>query len=67
MADLIFVSVLVTFFALCVAYLKWCDRIIGPDEFGAELDDATSPYIVTGPATADASTTTTSGTERVTA
>ena len=32
MADLIFVSILVAFFALCVVYLRWCDRIIGPDE-----------------------------------
>lgn len=48
MADIIFVSLLVAFFALCVAYLKWCDRIIGADEFGAEQDDSGSPYAVTG-------------------
>jgi len=55
MADLIFVSVLVGFFALCVAYLKWCDRIIGPEEFGAERDDAASPYVVTDPTSVDTS------------
>ena len=58
MADLVFVSVLVAFFALCVAYLKWCDRIIGPDEFGAEHDDSASPYVATGPTLVDASATT---------
>ena len=58
MADLIFVSVLVAFFTLCVAYLKWCDRIIGPDEFGAEHDDSSSPYVATGPMLVDGSATT---------
>jgi hypothetical protein len=30
--------VIATFFALCIAYVAWCDRIIGPDtaEVGAE-------------------------------
>ena len=58
MADLIFVSIIVSFFALCVLYLKWCDRIIGPDEFGAEPDDADSPYLTTGATLIDASATT---------
>jgi hypothetical protein len=53
-ADVIFVSVLVAFFALCVAYLKWCDRIIGPDEFRAEHDDSVAPYVATGPTLVDA-------------
>ena len=34
MADFIFVSLLVAFTALCVAYISWCDRIIGSDEPG---------------------------------
>ena len=67
MADLVFVVIIVTFFALCVVYLKWCDRIIGPDELGAERDDSASQYIVTGPASADTSATTASATGRVTA
>ena len=46
MADLVFVSIIVAFFALCVLYLTWCDRIIGPDEFHAERDDV-SPYVAT--------------------
>jgi hypothetical protein len=57
MADLVFVSVLVAFFALCVAYLKWCDRIIGPDEFATEHDDSVSPYVATGPTLVDPSAT----------
>ena len=33
MADLVFVAALCAFFALCVIYVQWCDRIIGPDNF----------------------------------
>jgi hypothetical protein len=32
MADLILVSIFIAFIALCVAYVGWCDRIIGADE-----------------------------------
>jgi hypothetical protein len=39
MADLIFVSIIGAFFALCVLYLRWCDRIIGADDFSAVPDD----------------------------
>lgn len=31
MADLVLVSVIIGFTALCTAYISWCDRIIGPD------------------------------------
>jgi hypothetical protein len=30
-ADLLFVLITIAFFALCVGYVKVCDRIIGPD------------------------------------
>jgi hypothetical protein len=30
-ADLIFLVITVAFFALCVGYVRLCDRIIGPD------------------------------------
>ena len=40
MGDLIFVLATLAFFAICVAYVNWCDRIIGPDEFGSESDTA---------------------------
>ena len=47
MYDAIFLATIVGFFALCVAYIKACDWIIGPDaEF--ELD------LVAEPATASA-------------
>ena len=31
MADLLFVVIIVAFFAICVAYVRVCDHIIGPD------------------------------------
>jgi hypothetical protein len=52
MADLVFVSIIVAFFALCVIYLKWCDHIIGPDESFSEQDDR-SPYVATDRATVE--------------
>ena len=39
MADVIFVAVICAFFALCVVYIRWCDRIIGPDEFSAPASE----------------------------
>ena len=32
MADLLLVSVLLAFVLICVAYITWCDRIIGNDD-----------------------------------
>ena len=32
MADLLFVVVIVAFFALMVAFVRVCERIVGPDE-----------------------------------
>ena len=37
MRDLVVLAVIACFFALCVAYVRWCDRIIGPDP---DLDEA---------------------------
>jgi hypothetical protein len=31
MADIVFIAVALAFFALCAVYVRWCDRIIGPD------------------------------------
>ncbi len=31
MADLLFMVITIAFFAVCVAYVRVCDRIIGPD------------------------------------
>ena len=32
MRDLVVLLTTVAFFVLCVAYVRWCDRIIGPDD-----------------------------------
>ena len=32
MADVVLIVVLIAFVLLCVAYVAWCDRIIGPSE-----------------------------------
>jgi hypothetical protein len=49
--DLLFIVVAVAFFALCVGYVRLCDRIIGPDpatreptdvDAAAQLEDVTS-------------------------
>jgi len=39
-ADLIFVAVIVAFFALSVLYVIWCNRIIGPDEISTDVPAA---------------------------
>jgi hypothetical protein len=48
MSDFIFIAVTIAFFAICVLYVHWCDKIIGPDDFplagddtGASLDEVT--------------------------
>jgi hypothetical protein len=40
MADLLMVMSLVVFVGMCVAYVWWCDRIIGPDPVRGETDDS---------------------------
>jgi hypothetical protein len=37
MADLLFVAVIIAFFAVCLLFVKACDRVIGPDE--GQLDE----------------------------
>jgi hypothetical protein len=39
MRDLVLLSVVVAFFAVCVAYVRACEWIIGPDEVGEAVDD----------------------------
>ncbi len=41
MADLLFVAVIIAFFALCLLLVKACDRIIGPDDGQLDEDIAT--------------------------
>lgn len=39
MADVLMIAMVLGFFAVCIAYVSWCGRIIGPDD---EVLDATS-------------------------
>ncbi len=39
MADSIYIAIALAFFALCALYVRWCDRIIGPDVFEADRPD----------------------------
>lgn len=43
MADLLFVGVVVAFFALTALFVVACDRIIGPDEFPETLEGPAEP------------------------
>ncbi len=47
MADLVLVAVIVAFTALCVAYISWCDRIIGPDDTTSATALVAEPEAVT--------------------
>jgi hypothetical protein len=37
MADIVLIGVTLLFIAVCVAYIGWCDRIIGADPAPADL------------------------------
>ena len=39
MRDVIVTALIAVFFALCVAYVRWCDHIIGPDPDELRDDD----------------------------
>jgi hypothetical protein len=39
MSDFIFIAATFVFFAICALYVKWCDKIIGPDEVQADSPD----------------------------
>lgn len=41
MRDLIYVLVVVAFFAVAAAYVRGCARIVGPDETSTEADAGT--------------------------
>jgi hypothetical protein len=41
-ADVLFILITVAFFALCVGYVRVCDRIIGPDSPEASTAEARS-------------------------
>ena len=42
MRDVLMLLMIAAFFALCIAYVAWCDRIIGPDR-RAGIPAATTP------------------------
>lgn len=41
MRDVIMLAVTTAFFALCLAYVRWCDHIIGPDPIEPTEGDLT--------------------------
>jgi hypothetical protein len=47
--DLLFVAIAVAFFAVCVGYVRLCDRIIGPDPTGRESGDPAAATAATAP------------------
>jgi hypothetical protein len=38
MRDVIYIAIATGFFAICIAYISLCDRIIGPDPVDAESE-----------------------------
>ncbi len=40
MADVVIVVTILAFICVCVAYVEWCDRIIGRDDDGAAASPA---------------------------
>ncbi|MET0145913.1 MAG: hypothetical protein ABW122_00610 [Ilumatobacteraceae bacterium] len=40
MRDVVMLAVITAFFALCLAYVRWCDHIIGPDPMERPDEDA---------------------------
>ncbi len=41
MRDVLMMLLIGAFFAVCLAYVWWCDRIIGPDPVEVRDDDTT--------------------------
>jgi hypothetical protein len=39
MRDVVMVATVVAFFALAVLYVRWCDRIVGPDDDRGDVAD----------------------------
>lgn len=62
MADLLFVVIVVAFFAITVAYVKACDHIIGPDPDLSSAPDTPAGAAADAPdATGDTPATATAG------
>jgi hypothetical protein len=46
MRDLVVLAIVAGFFLLCVAYVRWCDHIIGPDPDDVRDDDVDGDSVV---------------------
>jgi hypothetical protein len=44
--DLLFIAIVVAFFAISVAYVRLCDRIIGPDPAARESFEERAPSVL---------------------
>jgi hypothetical protein len=50
MRDFLMLLLIAAFFAVCMAYVWWCDRIIGPDPVDlSDHDEAAEPAAVDQP------------------
>ena len=58
MADVLFLLITVAFFAIAAAFVRVCDRIIGPDADVGDLTEGGQPEATeTGPLEADVTAT----------
>jgi hypothetical protein len=48
MRDVVVLAIIAGFFLLCVAYVAWCDHIIGPDPDDLREDDVEHEAVVEG-------------------
>jgi hypothetical protein len=46
MRDVVMVLLIAAFFGVCIAYVWWCDRIIGPDPVDLADDEDHHPEFV---------------------
>ena len=45
MADVVFIAIALGFFALCVLYVEWCDRIIDADDPAVDVTEIDEPGV----------------------
>lgn len=46
MSDVVILAVTAGFFLLCIAYVRWCDSIIGPDaDLGTDVPGPTDVVV----------------------
>ena len=54
MADIVLVTVILAFTALCVAYISWCDKIIGSEDLAIVSEHAPEQAVAAPSAPSDA-------------